>query len=138
MGNSIDYFSGMDSGFTKGLAGQGITNDMYGALSGDQKLALSNSFTQNPDAFKVGDSGIGSLGETGIMDSISGLMPTLGGLAQLYMQWDQLQAQKNAARDAHNASATQYNNQQQRARKLGENIFNDYQHTQSNVKKSTV
>ena len=71
--------------------------------------------------------------------SFDNLLPTLGGLASLYMQWDKLEAEKAKARDAHNATATQYNNEMKRAANLGKSIYgDDYQHTQSNIAKSTV
>lgn len=133
MADGIDYFGGMDQDFTSGLASQGITNDMYGNMTPDAKLSLSQSYENNPKAFDFGSNG------NGIMDSISGMLPTIGGLAQLYMQWDSLQARKDAARDSHNASATQYNNQVQRAKRLGQSVFgNDYQSTQKNVAKSSI
>lgn len=139
MADGIDYFGGMDQNFTNGLASQGITNDIYGNLTPEAKLNLSQSYTDNPQAFDTGSNLKNSFGQTGIMDSISGMLPTLGGLAQLYMQWDQLQAKKDSARDAHNATATQYNNQVSRAKNLGKSVFgNDYQSSQQNIAKSTV
>lgn len=71
--------------------------------------------------------------------SFDNLLPAVGGLASLYMQWDKLQAEKAKARDAHNATRTQYNNEMTRAKNLGKSIHgDDYEHTQANIAKSTV
>lgn len=71
--------------------------------------------------------------------SIDNLLPMVGGLASMYMQWDKLQAEKSRARDAHNANAKIYNNQLTRSNSVGKSIYgDDYKQKQTNVAKSTI
>ncbi len=104
--------------------------------------------TQSNMPYANNKSGLASMGiSTGDQNSWWGdtfksfdnLLPTAAGLAGMYMQWDKLQAEKNKARDAHNANAKMYNNQLVRANNLGKSIYGDsYKQDQTHVKKSTV
>lgn len=117
--NDLNYFDGMDEGFTSGLAQFGIDENVYGGFSDGEKTALSNDYLDGGfSANGSSDFGMGDLGSAlgSGWDMLKGGLDTVSGLAGLYMDWDKLQSTKASARDAHNASATQYKNYLARAR----------------------
>lgn len=142
--NDLNYFDGMDEGFTNGLSGMGITEDIYESLSPDAKLDLSNSFANGSLGTSASDGfGTGGLGDAlgSGWDMLKGGLDTVSGLAGLYMDWDKLQSTKASARDAHNASRTQYNNYLTRANNASRSMGltpPSGANARQNVKKSTV
>lgn len=146
--SKINYWDGMNKDFTTGLANQGYTNDIYGNLSDDMKLGLSNDYASGKMAGgntfgnnAIGNA-IGNLGGGGLMESLGGFGGVMGGLASLadtWMNYSALKAQKNSARDAHNASAQQVNNNRARSASVGKSVFGGgYKQTGKDIASSTV
>lgn len=140
MGAQTSYPSWMDGDFSNTLAGGGINYGDYSGFGLPVEQGLSAS-APKPTFANSADNGfsLGGLADGSLLGNVNSFVDGISGLADMWFKYDSLKAQKNSARDAHEANRTVYNNSLARAKDVQYSISGKpTTDNRANIKGTTV